>query len=60
MIYEKPRLVIIGGKDVEWARGAICSTGSNASNGCNDGNAAIGDCQKGPSATGKCKSGIGT
>ena len=61
MIYEKPRLVVISGKDAMWARGQGCGLGSAASLDCVDGNAATGvECKAGPSATGKCKAGLGT
>ena len=61
MIYEKPRLVVISGKDAISARGQGCGVGSAASGDCVDGNAATGvECKAGPSATGKCKAGVGT
>ena len=61
MIYEKPRLVVISGKDAMLARGQGCGVGSAASLDCANGNAATGnECKSGPGATGKCKPGTGT
>jgi hypothetical protein len=61
MTYEKPRLVVISGKDAMWARGQGCAVGSAASLECTNGNAATGvECKVGPGATGKCKAGVGT
>lgn len=60
MTYEKPRLVVISGKDATWARGQGCGLGSSASLDCRDGNAATGaECKSGTGATGKCKPGAG-
>ena len=61
MTYEKPRLVVISGKDAMLARGQGCGVGSAASLDCSVGNGATGnECKAGPGATGKCKPGSGT
>lgn len=61
MTYEKPRLIVISGKDAMWARGQNCALGSAASFDCTVGNGATGvQCKSGPGAAGSCKPGSGT
>ncbi len=58
MIYEKPRMVVLG---VEQAQGANCNDGSVASDWCSLGVTATGgNCNTGISATGNCTSYGGT
>lgn len=60
MTYEKPRLVVISGKDAMWARGQGCALGSAASLDCTVGNGATGaQCKSGPGATVSCRPGTG-